>query len=75
MAKIKVGEVLFFFEEAAPPTKLPNALLGQKNVIAAVSVLPNAMELNSGSKCTPAIIGESPLTTWKRWGRLIIATK
>lgn len=63
MAKIKVGEVLFFFEEAAPPIKLPIILLGQKHVIAALNVLPNAMELNRGSKCTPAIIGESPLTT------------
>ena len=48
---------------------------GQGTGVATLSVLPKAMEHNRGSRCTPAIIGESPLTTWKRWGRLIIATK
>ena len=75
VAIIKVREVLFFFEEAVPPAKLPVALLGQNNVTAALSALPNAIEINRGSKCTPAMIGESPLTTWKRRGRFIMATK
>ena len=63
---IKVGDVKFFFDDTAPPTKLPNESLGEENRIGALSVLPNAMEHNKGSRCIPAIIGESPLTTWKR---------